>query len=178
MLNGDYEDPAELYKLEPTDDVDGKIKEMNKLLPAGQQAVRGRGKFANKIVKRNRGLNTEEVIKYTTKIASKIIPRVYAENPDEDEDELSNILQNMILNEMMSVRSPQSSFKKLNDEKKIVNYNVQHLSSDDEDFSTEVENDDESSDEDEEDNVVVEDLSESNMETEDDFSTTVEDESE
>ena len=101
ILEDKYADPAELYKLEPDEDVEQKIQELNKNLPMNQQSVRGRGKYKGKIVKRSRTLNPTEVAKYTSKLATKIIKQK-AENYEEDmsEDEMSEMLSNMLIQKM------------------------------------------------------------------------------
>ena len=52
LVDGHYSDPKELYTVKDENDCDEKIDELNQQLPINQQAVRGRGKYKNKIVKR------------------------------------------------------------------------------------------------------------------------------
>ena len=79
LIEGTYQDPNELYAVQDGDDVDKKIIEMNRDLPPTQQAVRGRGKYASKIVKRNKQPSIKDTIKYSAKVASRAVnnPEVY-----------------------------------------------------------------------------------------------------
>ena len=56
VLQGHYSDNniiEEQYAEIPPEQMEQKMKQINEKLPYGTQAVRGRGKYANKIVKRN-----------------------------------------------------------------------------------------------------------------------------
>jgi hypothetical protein len=101
ILEDKYSDPAELYKLEPDEDAEEKIQELNKNLPLNQQSVRGRGKYKGKIVKRSRTLKPTEIAKYTSKLASKIIKQKSDFNEEDmSEDEMSEMLSNMLIQKM------------------------------------------------------------------------------
>ena len=65
-----YEDDNELYDVNNGDDVNEIIDEINKELPINQHAVRGRGKYADKIVKRHKQPNTKDITKHTAKITA------------------------------------------------------------------------------------------------------------
>jgi hypothetical protein len=147
MVADKYNDPVELYDLEEADDADEKINDANKLLPMGQHAVRGRGKHAGKIVKRNKKMTASDMIAYTSKIASRIAPKVYAPFiTGEEEDELSNILQNLILKEMVSPFG--HSCQKASVEKvKAVTYKVEKSESESSSDDSECSNDDDEGDE-------------------------------
>ena len=54
LLEGRYSDPRELYHVQEGDNVEEKILEMNRELPPNQQSVRRRGRYKDKIVKRNK----------------------------------------------------------------------------------------------------------------------------
>ena len=71
LVEGKYSDPKEIYTLEDGDDEDELINKFNKSLPPNQQAVRGRGKYANKIVKRNKQPSTTETSKYTVQTTAR-----------------------------------------------------------------------------------------------------------
>jgi hypothetical protein len=103
LVEGRYSDPNELYKVQKPEEVEGKIKELNKTLPQGQQAVRGRGKYANKIVRRNKRPNTQELTQHTAKTAARTIVKNVdkLQNEDLDEEDLEKILERMILEEML-----------------------------------------------------------------------------
>ena len=85
---GDIEDDCSQGEL------DKKLTQIKAQLPAGLTAAIGRGKYANKIVKRHTQLNIQEITKKTAKVASKIV------NQDEDIDE--DELEQMIFNELMT----------------------------------------------------------------------------
>ena len=71
------------------------------------QAVRGRGRYKNHIVKRNKPITAEEMRHYTTKTASKVIKNNLTELEEYDnDDELESALEQMILDEMMKTRKP------------------------------------------------------------------------
>jgi hypothetical protein len=115
ILEDKYSDPAELYKLEPDEDAEKKIQELNKNLPINQQSVRGRGKYKGKIVRRNRTLNTTDVAKYTSKLATKILKEKAnsSENLDDmSEDEMSEMLSNMLIEKMTGSKPEHNVVKK------------------------------------------------------------------
>jgi hypothetical protein len=77
-------------------ELDEKLTQIKSQLPSGITATRGRGKYANKIVKRHKQLNIQEITKKTAKLASKIV------NQDDRSDELDeDELEQMIFNELM-----------------------------------------------------------------------------
>lgn len=109
VVEGRYTDPKELgelpekYEEIPPEDVEQKLEEFNRTLPRGQQAVRGRGRYKGKIVKRNKRLAPNEVSRYTAQVAT----RAVANNIDrlaEEEDDIEGMLEKMILEEMMNGR--------------------------------------------------------------------------
>lgn len=103
LFEGSYKDPRTLYEVQPDEKVDEKIEELNQILPPTQQAVRGRGKYKNKIVKRNKQAGMEDVIKYTTKTAVKAIKNT----PDiVEEEDMETLLENLILKELMGCSQP------------------------------------------------------------------------
>jgi len=71
LVEGKYSDPKEIYTLQDGDDEDELINKFNQSLPPNQHAVRGRGKYANKIVKRHRQPNTETTSRYTVKTTAR-----------------------------------------------------------------------------------------------------------
>ena len=116
IVSGEFTDPNELAELpekyeelpppEQERVIEEQIKEVNKNLPRGQHAVRGRGKYKGKIVSRNKQLPTEQVSKYTAQIAT----RAVANNIDrlaecEDDDDIEGMLEKLILAEMMGGNS-------------------------------------------------------------------------
>ena len=108
LVEGRYSDPKELdelpeqYEELPPQQVDEQIQKVNKTLPRGQQAVRGRGRYKGKIVTRSKRLAPEDVSKYTAQVAT----RAVANNIDalascEDGNDIEKMLQQMILEEMV-----------------------------------------------------------------------------
>ena len=71
IVEGKYSDPKEIYTLQDGDDEDELINKFNQSLPPNQHAVRGRGKYANKIVKRHKQPNTETTSRYTVKTTAR-----------------------------------------------------------------------------------------------------------
>jgi hypothetical protein len=104
-LVNDIVDDNILFRELPEDEMEEKIKELNQKLPQGTQAVRGRGKYASKIVKRNRPLTTAEITKNTVKKATKAV----VENLDElDEcnfNNMSDTLERLIMEELMNKKN-------------------------------------------------------------------------
>jgi hypothetical protein len=103
LIQGTYNDPKELA-MTRHEDVEEQIDDINKTLPRGVQAVRGRGKHKGKLVKRNQQPKTEDVFIHTAKMAS----RVMAENIEalSESDNLEEELERLILQEItMNSRS-------------------------------------------------------------------------
>lgn len=106
ICEGSYKDTNELYKIEDGDSEEEKIKELNTYLPSNQQAVRGRGKYAGKIVKRHKQPSIKETVKYTAKVASKKIKnkKVYEDLhkkvEDGEEEDFETQLERMIMEEI------------------------------------------------------------------------------
>lgn len=97
ILNGDYTDPNVVCELNPheaKEEIQQRIKTLNKKQPAGTHLVRGRGIYEGKLVKRNKQLNEQEVSKKTSKIASKLVANT-------DDAELEKKLEKMIYQELM-----------------------------------------------------------------------------
>ena len=97
-----YTDPKEIYHLAEGDDVSTKIQELNQELPMNQQAVRGRGKYADKIVKRNRQPTTKSAVKASVRCTAKKIkndPEVYdkLKSCEDFESELERIIMEELL---------------------------------------------------------------------------------
>lgn len=114
VLSGQFSDDSileEKYSEVPEDQFVERIKEINKKLPMGTQAVRGRGKYANKIVKRNKPLSTEEITKSTIKKASKVVANNIDELDEDDYDDMEKRLERLIMEEMLSTRPKQASSK-------------------------------------------------------------------
>lgn len=105
LFEGSYKDPRTLYEVQPDEKIEEKIQELNQTLPPNQQAVRGRGKYKNKIVRRNKQAGMEDVIKYTTKSAVKAIKNT-PDIVEEEEEDMETLLENLILKELMGCSQP------------------------------------------------------------------------
>jgi hypothetical protein len=107
LVSGHYKDPRELEEVpeqyhEDDGYVEQKIETINKTLPRGKQAVRGRGKYKGKIVSRNTQPTSAEISRYTAQIAS----RAVSNNIEElvESDDLEGMLEKMIMEEMLATR--------------------------------------------------------------------------
>ena len=87
LVEGTYSDPNEICDIVEGDNVKEKIEEINRNLPNNVQGVRGRGKYAGKIVKRSKSVKTR-----TAKPAQPV-------NNSEELD-FETQLENMIMAEM------------------------------------------------------------------------------
>ena len=100
IVSGDYVDEHVIDDIEDDcsqGELDEKLTQIKSQLPMGITAARGRGKYANKIVRRHKQLNIQEITKKTAKVASKIV------NQDDRSDELDeDELERMIFNELMT----------------------------------------------------------------------------
>ena len=122
-----------------------KIKDINEKLPVGTQAVRGRGKYANKIVKRSKPLSQLEITKSTVKKASKIAAKHIDEFDDSDYNDIEQRrLEKLIMDEMINTNKlPQKTTLKTN-KKKPIEVEVEYENEDeDEDEGDEDEHDEE-----------------------------------
>lgn len=98
LIEGRYTDPKELSPIQEDVDINEQINKANQNLPRGVQAVRGRGKYKGKIVKRNRRPNVEDMTRYTAEIASRTIKDNYDDL--NEVDDVEEELQRMIMSEM------------------------------------------------------------------------------
>ena len=101
-----FKDPKILYNLEiPKENIDEKINELNDKLPYTQQAVRGRGKYANKIVSRQKQPNIELIAKSSAKKSAKLIKEKANELEEYDEQEIESEIERMLMKEFIIPRS-------------------------------------------------------------------------
>ena len=96
LVSGHYTDPKKLAPI--GDNPEEQIEELNKNLPRGKQAVRGRGRYKGQIITRNKQPDTEDVSRYTAQMASRIVN----DNIDSlaDCDDIEAELEKLILQEM------------------------------------------------------------------------------
>lgn len=107
VLEGHFSDNnviEEKYEEVPEEQFEERIKKINEKLPVGTQAVRGRGKYANKIVKRNKPLSQEELTKSTVKKASRAVVNNIDELDEVDYDDMEAQLERLIMEEMLNTR--------------------------------------------------------------------------
>lgn len=91
-----------LFEELPEDQMGEKIKELNQKLPQGTQAVRGRGKYASKIVKRQIPLTTEQITRNTVKKTAHIVADNIDDLDEMDSSTMEERLEKMIMEELMN----------------------------------------------------------------------------
>lgn len=91
-----------LFEELPEDQMEEKIKYLNQKLPQGTQAVRGRGKYASKIVKRQTPLTTEQITRNTVKKTAHIVADNMDEIDEMDSSTMEERLEKMIFEELMN----------------------------------------------------------------------------
>jgi hypothetical protein len=105
ILEGVYDDPNELYSYAPDnlENLEEKRTELDKTLPKGKQAVKGRGKYKNKLVVRNKRLNAQDVADYTRKNTIKVVADCFATNDLNDltDEEIREKLEKLVMREML-----------------------------------------------------------------------------
>ena len=100
LVEGRYADPNELYDIKEGDNEKEIIEKFDAELPDTQQAVRGRGKYANKIVKRNKQPTTRQITQHTAKATARKLkdPEVYEQLQEASDFEAE--LENLIMTEL------------------------------------------------------------------------------
>jgi len=103
LVAGHYADPNEIYEVKEGDNEEELIQQFNENLPPTQQAVRGRGKYANKIVKRNKQPSTRATTQHTVRTTAKKLkdPEVYEQLQETDNFEAE--LENLIMAELAGI---------------------------------------------------------------------------
>lgn len=102
VVEGSYTDPKILKESYELEDVETTKKQLNSTLPAGKQAVKGRGIHKGKLVTRNKRLGPEDMAKHTAKAASSAMANNMDELEELDDDELERRLEALILKEMIT----------------------------------------------------------------------------
>jgi len=116
LVEGQYSDPKEIYTVQEGDDEDELINKFNQSLPPNQHAVRGRGKYANKIVKRHRQPSTTATSRYTVKkTARKIKNREVYEDLQEGGN-FEEDLEALIMGELANINTEPSKYEFNDDE--------------------------------------------------------------
>ena len=127
LINNDnYRDENILYEVEQENDNETLPQEPLPLvrseskieisqLPDHQQAVRGRGKYKGKIVRRNKQLKPEQVHKQVADCAVRAVKK-YTQSghsshfTDENDEDLNNLIQKMIMDEMITNNEADEEF--------------------------------------------------------------------
>ena len=162
VVEGQYKDPKEIYSLEDGDDEEDLIAQFNQSLPMNQQAVRGRGKYANKIVKRNKQPSTRATARHTVRATARKVkdPQVYEQLQEADnfEDEL----EQMIMAELTKINTEPSKYR--GGSIKQREHQQQYYAHEEEEFSEDTEIDFQPNDE-----YIEEDEYEEDVEDDEDF---------
>ena len=106
IMDGDYIDDNELTTYNEDDDEKELIKEFNNKLPPNIQAVRGRGKYKNKLVKRYKQPNIQDMSKYTSKIAVQKLKNKETYEKLYESDDFENDLNELIMEELNQIKQP------------------------------------------------------------------------
>jgi hypothetical protein len=103
VIQGQYSDDNILAETEDIDDntITDKINELNDSLPIGVRAVKGRGRYENKIVKRHSQITHQDMAKSTAKKTSKILSKNLEELSDLSQEDMETELERLILSEIM-----------------------------------------------------------------------------
>jgi hypothetical protein len=139
-----YQDEKELYALKPNDDPSQVIQQLNKTLPRSKQAVRGRGMYQGKIVKKEKPYNNlEDTVNMVKKASCKAMKNMPPPESSDDED-WTNQLENLIMMEIVQPSNPQRKKVGINPKSKALSQSKQE-----EDYE-EIQPQEEDSDEDDE----------------------------
>lgn len=146
LVEGQYADPNELYEVKEGDDEKEIIEKFDAELPDTQQAVRGRGKYANKIVKRNKQPTTRQITQHTAKATARKLkdPEIYEQLQEASDFEAE--LENLIMTELAGYsREPQKVKKNTGSLKQREHYDKYYTKEPTKEYSeTEYEEDEES----------------------------------
>lgn len=103
LVEGHYADPNVIYEVKEGDNEEELIQQFNENLPTNVQGVRGRGKYANKIVKRNKQPSTRATTQHTVRTTARKLkdPEVYEQLQEADDFEAE--LENLIMAELAGI---------------------------------------------------------------------------
>ena len=125
LVEGKYSDPNEIYTIKEGDDEQELINQFNQSLPPNQQAVRGRGKYANKIVKRHRQPNTETTSRYTVKTTARKLKNREVYDDLQDGGNFEEDLEALIMEELTKMNMNNNyEYNDGEDEEDNYEYNV------------------------------------------------------
>jgi hypothetical protein len=105
VFDGRYTDPTAIADLpanyeEVPEQVKAQLIEINKTLPRGKHAVRGKHRNKGKVVVRNRKMTNEEHIQYSAEVAAKAVINNRLVLADSEDDDLEKQIEHLILKEM------------------------------------------------------------------------------
>ena len=98
ILKNNTKDKKELYELSTNDDIEKVKYEINQKLPMTQQAVKGRGRYSNKIVIREKQPSAKDILTITKKSTSRMlqdddnIKKIKSLSDDDWENQVSNMI--------------------------------------------------------------------------------------
>lgn len=98
ILKNNTKDKKELYELSTNDDIEKVKYEINQKLPMTQQAVKGRGRYSNKIVVREKQPSAKDILTITKKSTSRMlqdddnIKKIKSLSDDDWENQVSNMI--------------------------------------------------------------------------------------
>ena len=110
IFSGHYTDNNEIETID-NNRVEEQINEANQKLPINEQAVRGRGKYKGKIVRRQKQPALEDVSRYATDIAKKVVNENINELKELDEEDIDDELERLIMAEMVTEMKPKKKIK-------------------------------------------------------------------
>jgi RecG-like helicase len=146
LLEGAYEAPDEniLYDIEEVENIDELRNDFDEKLTPDIQAVRGRGKYKNKLVKRRKQISPEKMTEYTRNTAIQAVK----ENMDtlagySDDEELERELERIINEELLTGQT----LKKVKQRKEKNNKKARFVEVESESLSEDEDDDDEYEDE-------------------------------
>jgi len=108
-MAGTYIDDKELKTL-PENATETQIQlekiELDKKLPPGKQAVKGRGKHAGKLVVRDKVITAEEATRHATQAVKQAVVKNIETLALADESDIESMLESMVMEEMMLPNKP------------------------------------------------------------------------
>jgi hypothetical protein len=151
IFEGTYEAPDKkiLYDIEEVDDIDALRNEYDEKLTPDIHAVRGRGKYKNKLVVRKKRITAEQMSDYTKNTAIQAVKENMDELTGYSTDDLEAELERIINEEMLTGRTLKNHKKKTQKQNNKKARFVEEVQ-DEEEEEYEEEEEDENEEEDEE----------------------------
>jgi hypothetical protein len=122
VANDDIEETSKVLYSIDNDDTDATVKskvdELNKSLPMNMQAVRGRGKYKNKLVTRSKPINTEEMARHAIKATAKKVADAEEYTQLKEKGNFEHDLEELIIKDLGLMRF------ETHDEEPNINYEL------------------------------------------------------